>query len=416
MTLQITQYVVTAVALTAFGVMLLLLSAPWLYGKLRRCGLFFVFIAAGFLYSMATKPPTVRVYYDGGIKPGATANVVTNDTVAIYWQRDTSGGVYVPETATVYIDYRPNTATNEEWGLLAQTTVGAWGWSGTVENATNYDYNVWAYYIPPEPVHTNGVWTYKTHFDRNGEYALPLRARVEVNGVAIATPAAKRRDEHTYCRAGLLAMWDGINHGDNQLIWRDLSGNGYDATQRVANAGWHWDGDCYRGTSKNGHGFRAPQAIVDFFRSNITNHTVEIVYRPTASSRETILGQYYGSAVGLNIEYAPTLAGYFRVYWGAAPDFNSPAWKTLGMVRMTTTMLCNGTNCQIYENGAYKTQAAQPNVAKVGVQSLIIGGENSRSYMSIRGELCIVRIYSRALSADEIRHNYEIDKERFNLP
>ena len=194
MTLQITQYVVTAVALTVFGVLLLLLAAPWLYGKLRRCGLFFVFIAAGFLYSMATKPPTVRVHYDGGIKPGATANVVTNDTVAIYWQRDTSGGVYVPESATVYIDYRPNTETNAEWGLLAQTTVGAWGWSGTVENATNYDYNVWAYYIPPEPVHTNGVWTYKTHFDRNGEYALPLRARVEVNGVAIATPAEKRKD------------------------------------------------------------------------------------------------------------------------------------------------------------------------------------------------------------------------------
>ena len=100
MTLQITQYVVTAVALTVFGVLPLLLAAPWLYRKLRRCGLFFVFIAPGFLYSMATKPPTARVYYDGGIKPGATANVVTSDMVSIYWQRDTSGGVYVPETAT----------------------------------------------------------------------------------------------------------------------------------------------------------------------------------------------------------------------------------------------------------------------------------------------------------------------------
>ena len=147
----------------------------------------------GLSYYGATKQGW-HVAYDGGIKAGATANVVTNNTVAIYWQRDTSGGVYVPETATVYIDYRPNTETNAEWGLLAQTTVGAWGWSGTVENATNYDYNVWAYYIPPEPVHTNGVWTYKTHFDRNGEYVLPLRARVEVNGVAIATPKEKRKD------------------------------------------------------------------------------------------------------------------------------------------------------------------------------------------------------------------------------
>ena len=151
----------------------------------------------GLSYYGATKQGW-HVAYDGGIKAGATANVVTPDTVALYWQRDASGGVYVPETATVYIDYRPNTETNAEWGLLAQTTVGAWGWSGTVENATNYDYNVWAYYIPPEPVHTNGVWMYKTHFDRNGEYALPLRARIEVNGKAIATPKEVRKDEENH--------------------------------------------------------------------------------------------------------------------------------------------------------------------------------------------------------------------------
>lgn len=148
----------------------------------------------GFAYYGATKQ-AVRIGYDGGIKAGATANVVTNDTVAIFWQRDTSGGVYVPESAAVYIDYRPNAETNAEWSLLAQTTVAAWSWTGTVQNATNYDYNVWAYYIPPEPVHTNGVWTYKTHFGRDGRHAIPLRARVEVNGKAMATPKEKRKDE-----------------------------------------------------------------------------------------------------------------------------------------------------------------------------------------------------------------------------
>ena len=30
----------------------------------------------------------VLCIYDGGIKAGATANVVTNDTVSIHWQRD----------------------------------------------------------------------------------------------------------------------------------------------------------------------------------------------------------------------------------------------------------------------------------------------------------------------------------------
>lgn len=137
----------------------------------------------------------VSIQYDGGIKAGDAGNEITNDLVRITWQRDLSGGVYVPENAAVYIDYKPTAETNGVWTLLAETIVGAWGWSGEVQNATNYDYNVWAYYIPPEPVHTNGVWTYRTMRDRSGRYAIPLRARVEVNGKAISTPKEVRRDE-----------------------------------------------------------------------------------------------------------------------------------------------------------------------------------------------------------------------------
>lgn len=154
--------------------------------------IFVVLFTFGMIHSAVTKP---SFRFDGGIKQGANQSWVTNDTIHIEWQRDLSSGVYVPETAAVYIDYRPNTETNAEWGLLAQTTVGAWSWEGTLADATNYDYNVWAYYIPPEPVHTNGVWVYKTMKDRPGKYIIPLRARVEVNGQAIATPKEKRKDE-----------------------------------------------------------------------------------------------------------------------------------------------------------------------------------------------------------------------------
>ena len=133
--------------------------------------------------------------FDGGIAQGETPSVATNDTVYIGWRRDTAGGIYVPESAAVYIDYRPNGETNAEWELLAETTVGAWSWSGIVPGATNYDYNVWAWYIPPEPIHTNGVWVYRTMRDRRGVHPIPLRARIEADGGAIATPAEKRKDE-----------------------------------------------------------------------------------------------------------------------------------------------------------------------------------------------------------------------------
>ena len=147
----------------------------------------------GFIQYGATKHWYIN--FDGGIKNNVGATYITNDTVHIEWQRDTSKGYLVPESAVVYIDYRMAAETNAEWTTLAQTTVGTYAWEGRVENATNYAFNVWAYYIPPEPVHTNGTWMYRTLRDRNEKYALPLRSRVEINGKAIATPKEKRKDE-----------------------------------------------------------------------------------------------------------------------------------------------------------------------------------------------------------------------------
>lgn len=145
-------------------------------------------------YGMTKGGYSGHITYDGGIK-SSQSNVVTNDTISIYWQRDISSGTYVPDSAAVYIDFRLIGDNSAEWGLLAQSTVGAGHWQGTYPNATNYDYNVWAYYIPPEPVHTNGVWMYKTLKDRAGRFPIPIRARIEINGKAIATPAEKRKDE-----------------------------------------------------------------------------------------------------------------------------------------------------------------------------------------------------------------------------
>ena len=379
--------------------------------KLIRFALLAPFVTAMVIYGSTKPKPGPNFSFDNTYI-GDGGSYATNDTVHVALTRRI---MELPIDDCDVIAYMRVRSSNSaaDYVMLPTYTFGEYPVDFTVANATNYNYWFYLDYVPPSPVHTNGVFELRG-FEVAGEPRVPnpiFSAGFAQSVSKILPPTAA-----DYIQDGLIAMWDGIDHGNNPLIWRDLSGNGYDATQRVANAGWSWGDDCYIGTAQNGHGFRTPQALVDFFRSNITNHTIEIVYRPTASSRETILGQYYGSAVGLNLEYAPHQVGHFRVYWGASPDFNSPAWKTLGMVRMTTTMLCNGTNCQIYENGAYKALAAQPNVDRVGVQNLIIGGENSRSNMSIRGELCIVRIYSRALTAEEIAHNYKIDSIRFGLP
>ena len=45
-----------------------------------------------------------------------------------------------------------------------------------------------------------------------------------------------------------------------------------------------------------------------------------------------------------------------------------------------------------------------------GVGSLI------SSYNGFKGKMFALRLYSRALAAEEVAANYAIDKERFNLP
>lgn len=304
-----------------------------------------------------------------------------------------------------------------EWEeLLPRRTFSELPADYAIEDATNYNYLVYLDYVPPSPVHTNGVFELRGFVVPGDEPGnLEQLAAGFINSRAILPPPTAR----DYVQDGLIAMWDGIDHGNDPLIWRDLSGNGYDATQRVANAGWSWGNNAYIGTANNGHGFRTPIAIANALREHIDGHTIEIVYLPSNSSRQTIFGQYKVAEHkngGLNIEYSPHQLGWFRVYYSSSPDFNTPAWK-ITQSRLTCAVVCDENDLRLYENGVHTSTAAKPGVGTIGYSKpFIIGGENERSNMSIVGELFCVRVYSRALTEEELKHHVKIDNERFNLP
>ena len=269
-------------------------------------------------------------------------------------------------------------------------------------------------YVPPSPVHTNGVFELYGFVIENEAQGEPDQLAAGFINSRTLLPPPTARD---YVQDGLIAMWDGIDHGNDPLIWRDISGNGNDATQRVANAGWSWGNNAYIGTANNGHGFRTPIAIANALREHIDGHTIEIVYLPSNSSRQTIFGQYKVAEHkngGLNIEYSPHQPGWFRVYYSSSPDFNTPAWKKT-QSRLTCAVVCDENDLRLYENGVHTSTAAKPGVGTIGYSKpFIIGGENERSNMSIVGELFCVRVYSRALTEEELKHHVKIDNERFN--
>ena len=129
------------------------------------------------------------IRWDTGLANNGT--VISNDTVEVRW---TYSGI--PSASSVFIDYRLS-GTEDEWENLAETTAYALEWIGTLANATNYDYWIYSTYVPPVPVHTNGVWlgqTYETKLRKGANAFLILNGKVKEHGRTIAPPAAKRKD------------------------------------------------------------------------------------------------------------------------------------------------------------------------------------------------------------------------------
>ena len=125
----------------------------------------------------------VNVRWDDGLRDNGT--LITNDTVAVRW---TYSGI--PGASSVFIDYREAGTTND-WLNLAETLASAQEWTGTLANAMNYDYWVYSTYVPPVPVHTNGVWVgqaYETKAKVGAAAFLILNGKVVADGRTIAPP------------------------------------------------------------------------------------------------------------------------------------------------------------------------------------------------------------------------------------
>ena len=192
------QHAVLVLCLVALGAIALCLVA-WSVGdfmaKMRRLfgaskvqGLLALVAIAGAVMYGGSKGVYVR--WDDGLHDNGT--LITNDTVAVSW---TYSGI--PSASSIFIDYREAGSTNE-WMNLAETVASAMSWTGTLANATNYDYWVYSTYIPPVPVHTNGVWVgqaYETKSRVGAKSFLILNGKVQEHGRTIAPPAAKRKDE-----------------------------------------------------------------------------------------------------------------------------------------------------------------------------------------------------------------------------
>lgn len=235
-----------------------------------------------------------------------------------------------------------------------------------------------------------------------------------------------------YVQNDLVAFWDAEwnvgnrKHSATTTTWVDLAGN-YDAVQQQ-NTGWYWSNDSYVGAQQNGHGFLVPIEFTNWLRINLGNFTAEFVCKPESNVRMVWLGQYNPSNdTGTTFEYASHRNSSFRVYFAQYPDMGTLVWDENDLQRKYCAVVSTNITPQqsqygkrFYVSGiesafSYFTYNYRLTNDVINGLSFRIGGDISRSNMSIVGEICAIRFYSRVLTADEIAANYALDKIRFNL-
>lgn len=266
-----------------------------------------------------------------------------------------------------------------------------------IEDATNYNYLVYLDYVPPSPVHTNGVFELRGFVVPDDEPGnLEQLAAGFINSRAIPPPPTAR----DYVQDGLIAMWDGIEnagwgvHNPNATEWKDLVGDNditlvggvFGDTALICN-----------GTQYGGH------------NDNVVNGVqIELVANAKQQKRRCWIAS---TGQSLSSKYSGFVGWYDRgLCFGL---YDTARSLTLGTA-ISYSFAVNS-NRTFENNALVATESGKSDLTPQAARGIcvVVGGQMNNP---LKCDIHCLRIYSRALTDEEIAHNLKIDKERFNLP
>ena len=213
-----------------------------------------------------------------------------------------------------------------------------------------------------------------------------------------------------YVQDGLVAMWDGIEnsgfgvHDQNATVWKDLIGSD-DLIMRNCK----FEQDSIVSDS---------QINVSAYSSitrNFGDMSLEVAFRDNIKRVNHDL---------LSLDVKP---GTGIVVFGGQDENSTLDWWVLGndtYVAANTLGNTNPTSSSItLSSGLFRFYRIGLEISSLKTSYNDITGflslfslRNSEGRHNLIGAIYCVRLYSRALTAEEIAHNYAIDKARFNLP
>ena len=196
-------------------------------------------------------------------------------------------------------------------------------------------------------------------------------------------------------------------------VWKDLSGNDNDFT-------------IYGSVSHNGTIFTLDGSTSQYFQANpfphpTENFTIELYQRVN----EINLTPFYSYAVDSDsnegLLYITNNSGRIVYVYGPSGRYSTGyAISTEVFYQITRTRSSSTGEDKFYINGtliATATQAAGTQTVtdgsfNIGQEQDSVGG-GFRDTQTFNGDVALLRVYDRALTAQEINDNYQLTKSRF---
>ena len=208
-----------------------------------------------------------------------------------------------------------------------------------------------------------------------------------------------------YIQDGLIAMWDGIEnagcgvHDDSATIWKDLSPSGYDL---VLKNGAHFDSNSLITANRN-----ELSALLDM---RVGYVSIEICAFFDASRNSSGL-VCFGNSIDADrmMSCSTDMIQIYNNNNHILLDSSVQPRSTWSGVHESVT------NRTAYINGKTVTGRIRNNNWGTTNGNFGLSGSSNYRYWNFVGNYYNVRLYNRALTTDEIAHNYKVDKERFGL-
>ena len=207
-----------------------------------------------------------------------------------------------------------------------------------------------------------------------------------------------------YVQDGLIAMWDGIEnagwgvHDQNVTVWKDLVGDNDLALQNTA----HFDENSLVSANRDNLtalcSARLPYASIEVcaFYDVARNSSGLVCFGNSVDDKRMF---------SIRIDSIQTYDGNHMLRLTTRVD-----------QKCTWAGVHDGDRHDAYVRGELAIGTKNINNWSKRNGTFGLSGSSNYSSWNFVGEYYSVRLYSRALTAEEIAANYAIDKARFNLP